>query len=246
MTRYGDHLIYACPKCGKHYYETQTISSNNFGGITYDFYTDGITLYSGSTCSVITKCEKCKNYFWLDDHIGTVPLCGMRSPRRELLKLVNVPEAHLSNWEKNEKELKWEYAEAVNYGLKLHELKRILKGELSQPQEKYVRKEIWYKFNDRLRKGKEIFLNEKEELFWIKNTEALIKLMDSLILVKAELYRNLGDFKKCSEILNTIDEKLYKRHHLYEYSTYKQIIKECKKKNRWLAKVELKEPEQVE
>ena len=58
MTQYGDHLIYTCPKCGKHYYGTQTISTNNFGGITYDFYTDGDTAWAKEDKKVIYAMKK--------------------------------------------------------------------------------------------------------------------------------------------------------------------------------------------
>ncbi|MFW5759169.1 MAG: hypothetical protein ACOCYO_10850 [Bacteroidota bacterium] len=105
-----------------------------------------------------------------------------------------------------------------------------------QKKELYLRKSHWHEINYRIISQKEVFHSKKEELFWEENLKHLLKLLNPKITedccLIAEIHRNLGNFQKSLDTLNTI--------HGEKYSLFKEILtNECKKENRWV--VELKE-----
>jgi hypothetical protein len=111
-----------------------------------------------------------------------------------------------------------EYIEAIN-----------LKVYRNNKEECYLRKRLWWAFNDRIREGKEIFLNEKDKETYETNCTKLIELLDKNtedgILMCAELYRNIGNYIECINILETMDKK--------DYPVLKdKIKKECHDNNK--------------
>ena len=67
--------------------------------------------------------------------------------------------------------------------------------------------------NDRFRKGKTLFKNEHEEIQWLENVHGLLRMFDaedvSHRIIKAELYRNMGQFDKCKEVLSSITDSKF-------------------------------------
>jgi len=65
-------------------------------------------------------------------------------------------------------------------------------------EEKTIRLEIWWAYNDRKRNN--------DELRWKENCLALLKLLDysdiNQRIMVAEINRNLGDFEKCISIIS--------------------------------------------
>lgn len=96
-----------------------------------------------------------------------------------------------------------------------------------------VRHAILWLFNDRVRNGKnytesELFKSKTDKALWTKNNLRLIDILDDSNnkerLLKAELYRNLGEFDKCLQIIH---DKSFEGHG----SLKMQYRLECKVKN---------------
>jgi len=93
----------------------------------------------------------------------------------------------------------------------------------------YIRLNILLGYNDRIWDNKPLFQSKEDQLKWKYNIDQLILLIETLYsdmnkLLVAELHRNIGEFDKCTELLNNItDERL---HWLTD-----TIRKECINKN---------------
>jgi len=97
-------------------------------------------------------------------------------------------------------------------------------------EELYLRKMIWWKYNDRMRSGKQIFDNSEDEVQWTENCRVLIQLLDdnnaNHQIMKSELHRNLADFEQCVGMIDTLMKK--------ELQWMKEkLMDECEKRNRW-------------
>ena len=137
----------------------------------------------------ISKCPKCKTIFWLDK----AREIGERDP-----------------WDSNE-DLQWKDVKRANF-LTIQEYHTSIENKIfkSKDEELFLRFRLWWSFNDRVRKGKPLFKNEHEESIWLGNVHGLMKLFDAENIehqiMTAELYRNMGEFKKCKELLSTISD----------------------------------------
>ncbi|MDD3876647.1 MAG: hypothetical protein PHT69_08505 [Bacteroidales bacterium] len=101
-------------------------------------------------------------------------------------------------------------------------------------EEFFIRINIWWSYNDRLRANRNMFIDDNDKLDWLNNTKKFIDLLNpnnsSHKMMRAELHRNLGNFDKSLEILNTI--------HLKKYDKLKKaMINECYNKNNLLFKL---------
>ena len=100
-------------------------------------------------------------------------------------------------------------------------------------KEKIVRQRIWGTFNDRIREGKEIFVQEMDEVLWKQNCQRLIELFDitdiNQKIMKAELHRNLEDFDNCMELINSLDKN-------FDWIVEK-FKTECENRNKLLIKL---------
>ncbi|HHU97874.1 MAG TPA: hypothetical protein GXX67_11530 [Petrimonas sp.] len=99
-------------------------------------------------------------------------------------------------------------------------------------EEFLIRLDIWMSYNDRIREGKEIFVDEDYELKWAENCYKLIELALPFVpenkLMIAELNRNLGKFEECIyHLLNEIitQDLLWIK---------EKLITECYCENRWV------------
>jgi hypothetical protein len=112
----------------------------------------------------------------------------------------------------------------------VHDLFRFLEWDTVKndiEKEKYVRTNIWWTFNNRIRTSKGNILSyqysqklgnilsskHSEVKLWKKNCLRLIELLDKTEInqkiMAAELYRNLGNFKNCIELLTSIKDNNY-------------------------------------
>jgi len=214
---FGFPTIYFCPSCGKKMlmenYTSYTVSSS-------EYFSDGSVKESGICCAhfspELSKCPHCKTLFFRGSAkyeetsfmTNTSKIKHIMEPGRD-----DLIDAVKSNIAKDWKE------------------------------EKAIREMLWYDFNIYTRKGYYI-LSGDELKIWQDNCAALLPLAkktlkeiqskkknedyrnsdaeDCLFMI-AELYRNLGKFDKCMEILDEFGGK---------WSWLKkQFAWECKAKN---------------
>ncbi len=154
----------------------------------------------------LTKCKKCNTIVWLS-------------------KLKDV-EVYKWSYTDGQKVDKAEFLEIDDYYKALNDgIAENLKDEL------FIRQRIWWAYNDRIRNGSNIFIDENDELRWKENCNKLILLLDQSDLNQnimiAELHRNLGDFDACIDIVRKINK--------VDMIWLKEIfIIECERKNRWV------------
>jgi hypothetical protein len=140
----------------------------------------------------LTKCKKCDTILWLSEmkEIGTY-----------------------DSWDE-ECNPKWENADRAEF-LNIADLFRSLELDTvknDKEKEKVVRHRIWWTYNNRIRAGKELFIQDNDEVLWRQNCQRLIELFDTTDInekiMTAELYRNLGEFDVCLKLINSLDSNL--------------------------------------
>ncbi|MDR1183108.1 MAG: hypothetical protein LBL13_14160 [Bacteroidales bacterium] len=138
----------------------------------------------------LTKCKKCNNIFWISDlkPIGEYGHRGNNNIEKSL----------------------WETAESVIF-LDINDLFVALGIENDSRREKTIRIWIWWAFNDRIREtGEALSLEPSDKERWENNCRILINILDDSDfnekLMIADLYRNLGEFDNCIEIIDNIKQ----------------------------------------
>lgn len=156
----------------------------------------------------LTKCKKCNTIFWLSKlkEIGTYEWGDNIKPEWQ-----KADDAEFLEIE--------DYYNANNNGIAKNE------------EELTVRQLIWWAYNDKIREGQEIFIDESDELRWVENIQKLKTLLDesdiNQKIMIAEISRNLGDFENCISIIQSIE--------IDELNWLKEkFISECKLKNKWV------------
>ena len=73
----------------------------------------------------------------------------------------------------------------------------------------YIRKRLWWAYHDRVRIKRPLFTSSDDEEKYRNN---ILKLLALIVpddtdkkFMKAELYRNLGDFESCLQMIETIE-----------------------------------------
>lgn len=207
----GPTYIYQCPNCGNLLSNGSLGSGNTFGA----------QVFSDGKCIApmlvefpdLTKCKKCKALFWLS-------------------KLQEIGTYHLGDFPDPE----WREADKARF-LTIGEYTTALKTDIAENNEEElkIRLSLWRAYNDRLRKGQEIFRTEKDESIWSENVKQLLVLLDesdnSHRLLCAEINRNLGDFEKCVSLTQSVDDE-----HLNWIKDI--LLNECKRKNKWLVELQ--------
>jgi hypothetical protein len=126
-------------------------------------------------------------------------------------------------------------AEPVEF-LDVDDLFRVLDSNLieNKQDEKSVRIRIWRTFNDRMRDNPSYHFDEADEQRWISNIKKLIPLLnssnDGQAIMLAELHRNLSEFERCAEILDTVTDEDYS-------DDIKEIRLNCLFENRWVVQI---------
>jgi len=207
----GPDYIYQCPKCSTFLKKGSIASGNTFGAT---LYSDGKMIAPMlPKFPNLTKCTKCDTILWLSDmkEIGTCTPWGDGCNSQ------------------------WENADRVKF-LGVTDLFRFLELDIvknDKERETVVRQQIWWTFNDRVRAGKEIFVQDSDEVLWKQNCRRLIELFDTTDvnqkIMTAELHRNLGEFDICMELLNSLDKD-------FDW-LIKQFKTECDTKNTLLIKL---------
>jgi len=202
---YGPNYIYKCPNCSNLIQNRSLMSGNTFDAELYsDLRRIAPMLPEFPN---LTECEECRNIFWLS-------------------KTKRIGEY---SWGDDPNPL-WENADLAEF-LSIHNYFKALKASLAQNlnEELFIRKRIWWSYNDRLRKGGKLFRFINDEVRWKENIHRLLELLDieqvDQKIMIAELHRNLGDFERCLELINSIEDA--------EVEWLKALFqRECNKTNR--------------
>jgi hypothetical protein len=203
----GPIYVYKCPNCGNLLKKESLMSGNVIGA---KIFSDGKRIAPMlPEFPDLTKCKKCDTIFWLSKlkEIGSYDLDDKMS----------------SNWEHED------YADFLD----IEDYFKALNDNLAEnmQEELFIRKRIWRAYNDRIRNGKNLFIDENDEMKWRENCNKLLSLFDQSDLnqkiMTAELHRNLGDFDNCINLINSIDKD--------DLNWIKEkIINECTRKNKWV------------
>jgi hypothetical protein len=149
------------------------------------------------------KCPSCDALFKLSDNVRVGEIHWYRATTAE------VPE-------------EWEKAPYVEF-LTIDEYRQAIEKGLSNSGPKdgkewkedivSLRLNLWRSFNDSNRDSKsQSKLNEEDKRNYDENCRAILAAMaddidEEYLLVKAEIHRNLGEFKQCKNLLNRIKEQ---------------------------------------
>tara|TARA_R110002050_G_scaffold129124_2_gene250616 strand:- start:10427 stop:10933 length:507 start_codon:yes stop_codon:yes gene_type:complete len=160
----------------------------------------------------LTKCKKCDTQFWLS-----------KSESIETYEWITYTDPNIQHAQEADFLSIDDYLIALRDGL-----------VSSKAEELKVRQRIWWTYNDRARNGDDLFLSKNDENTWKSNAKALINLLDEAItnqsIMLAELYRNLGEFDRCIEIMKKVDDE-----NLEFVKT--RLITECARKNKALVRL---------
>lgn len=184
--KYGPNYMYECPNCGNLIQNRSLMSGNTFDA---ELYSDlrRIAPMLPEFPDII-ECKKCRNIFWLS-------------------KTKKIGEY---SWGDDPNPL-WENADLAEF-LSIHNYFKALKASLAENlnEELQIRKRIWWSFNDRLRKGAKLFRFVNDEVRWKANIDRLLELLDidqvDQKIMVADLHRNLGDFERCMELINSMED----------------------------------------
>lgn len=184
--KYGPNYIYECPKCDNLIQNRSLMSGNT---IDAELYSDLRRIAPMlPEFPNLTECKKCRNIFWLN----------------------KTKEIGEYSWGDESNPL-WENADLAEF-LSIHNYFKALIVSLAENQneELFIRKRIWWSYNDRLRKGRKLFRFINDEVRWKANIDRLLELLDieqvDHKIMIAELHRNLGEFGRCLELINSIED----------------------------------------
>jgi len=157
----------------------------------------------------LTKCKKCETIFWLS----------------------KLKEIETYEWD-DQKNTEWQKADEADF-LEIEDYYNAIKNGIAENKEEEIniRRLIWWTYNDRIRKGQNIFNDEKDELRWLENIKRLKTLLDqsdiNQRIMIAEINRNLGDFENCVSVVQSIVD--------IDLNWLKEkFLNECKRKNKWV------------
>ena len=223
----GPNIIYSCPKCLNFIRKGSLSSWNTIGAIQYS---DGKTIAPMfHEFPNLIKCKKCDTILWLNEieHIGICELGKECKPewanadRAESLDIPDLFQCLELGDIKNDKEKElfvrqsiwWTFNDRIR---KYVFYTYLLEGGFSEDYLEYTYcltnrelSAISQLMKDGLfKEGKEIFIQESDEFLWKHNCQRLIELLDkeniNQRIMTAELYRNLGEFDTCLELINSL------------------------------------------
>jgi hypothetical protein len=203
----GPNYVYQCQSCG-HVLTVESLRSGNTFGAK--LFSDGKSIAPMlPEYPNLTKCKKCHSIFWLNKlkEIGTYRPGDQRNsefPDADKAEFLNIDD----------------YYNAINTGF-----------AENYEEERYIRQQIWWAYNDRIRNGQMMFNNEADQLRWKDNAKKLMDLFDhsdiNQKIMIAEINRNLGAFENCMIIIQSIETD--------ELNWLKEkYLIECKRKNKWV------------
>lgn len=199
--------IYQCPNCDNRISRESLSSGNTIGAQSYS---DGKMIAPMlPEIPSITICSKCNNIFWIDKAKVVAEIGPFRPFRTQSEENLNAEEARFLTID--------EYLMSID--------KKVFS---KRKEEKYLRISLWQAYNDRVRDGKDLFKTETEKSNWLMNVNRLLELLNyenlNERIMIAELNRNLGNFEKCLEVIDSIESTDLER-------LKTQFKNECLKKN---------------
>ena len=207
----GPTLVYKCPKCGNFSIRDSLCSGNTFGA---KIYSDGKRIAPMlPEFPSIVKCKNCKTFFWLKGEIYVGEYDDYNHEMKEEWQGADYANFLSAN----------EYNEAIN--LKMYD---------NESEQIFLRMRLWWTINDKIRDKDDICIVDEDKIIYEQNCMKLLELLDKNEmdgkLICAELFRNLGKFSECKNILETVtDEK---------YIWIRKIMEEeCEKNNRNVIKI---------
>jgi hypothetical protein len=200
----GPVYIYKCPHCENLLTRESLMSGNTFGAT---LYSDGRQIAPMlPEYPELTRCKRCNSFLWLS-------------------RLKEIGIYHLG--EKVKKQ--WQNADAAEF-LGIEDYFQVIAVGMAKNSEDelYIRQRIWWLSNDRFRYEQTESDGDDDPRQEV-NLNRLLQLLDpqdiNQLMMKAELYRNLGEFEKCLQIIESIDND--------DLQWIKEkFISECKRKNR--------------
>ena len=225
----GPIIVFSCPSCSERQKKNSLNSGNTFGA----------ALYSDGECVApmlpsfpfFVKCPKCNVFFTATNIVGEYnPYDSyLDSNRNELMfdnvEVKDIPFAEFLTID--------EYKQAISEGL-----------QYSNEEEKTEEKDdirtmrilMWRVYNDFVRDGKEQYIRNNKDQAYENNCQEILSALqeeseDGYRMMRAELYRNLGDFDMSLAELEKIEEPDKFRRHI------PAIRKEIEKKNRLTVRV---------
>ncbi len=203
----GPYSVYKCPNCGNFLTKGSLTSGNTFDS---KIFSDGKRIAPMlPEFPELTKCKKCDSIFWLSKlkKIGTYEWDDNKSSNRHNADNTDFLDIEDCFRALNEKK----YENII--------------------EERFIRKSIFWSYNDRKRNGRNQFKDENDEIRWRENCIELLSLLDQSDLNQkimiAEIHRNLGDFENCIVIIQSIDDN--NLNWLKE-----KFLNECNRKNKWV------------
>ena len=208
---FGPDYIYQCSECNRLHYKFNLLSGNDSG---MELYSDTKSITPMSPESpLISKCSNCGSIMWI----------------------YKLPLINSNKWIELHGKTDWTDLKLIDF-ISFSDCLQIIDQKLyeSDDEEIFVRKYLLWSFNDRVRKGTDLFVDSNDEDVWRGNINRLIELLDfenpdNRILL-TELYRNIGEFGKAKEVLSSIVKS--------PYSWLKKYYrKEIKNKNKTMFKL---------
>jgi hypothetical protein len=173
----GPTIIISCPHCGQFAKKRTLISGNTIGS---QLWSDGkkISPMLPEFPSLVL-CKKCDRFFW-------------------------VKEAKTVEEVNDHRELDTKYGD-IDF-VEFPSFRQYFKALETITAEKYIRLKIWWSYNDYFRESHENEITLEMMNLNTKNLIALLKILDEAddndLLMKAEIFRQLGWFDESRELLN--------------------------------------------
>ena len=205
----GPKYVYECPQCASLFQRVSVISGNSFGA---DIYSDGSMEKAclGNYPS-FTSCRQCGHLFWVDEakvvgamSFDDVPF-HVEGEDPESLKgyIRRKREKYAAEWYDSPRA---EYLTLDNYYFAINN-----KLYRTDKEEKYLRKLAWWLENFQEKSGVAAKRSSVEIQRRVRNMRRLAQLLDESDpyfmqgLMKADIYRQLGEFDNCLLILNRLN-----------------------------------------
>lgn len=205
----GPRYVYECPNCASLFQRGSVISGNSFGA---DIYSDGsmdkasLGNYPSFTC-----CRQCGHLFWVDvaKVVGAMSFDDVpmhvegEDPESVKGYFRRKREKYAAEWYDSPRA---EYLTLDNYYFAIHN-----KLYRTDKEEKYLRKLAWWMENFRDKSGVAAKRSSVELQRKVRNMRRLAQLLDESDsyfmqgLMKADIYRQLGEFDNCLLILNRLN-----------------------------------------
>ena len=199
---FGDPIIYYCPSCSK---PMKMTTYRSYSVFRSDVYSDGLTTGGPLFIPDLAKCPDCKVLFFRHNVKNKK---NMEYRKAAKIKDIKIPKrADLINAQKQGVAKNWK-------------------------EELQLLEDLWRDLNDDLRHGNNN-LKDKEFQYWNEICAALLPLAekhykemcrqslrlkknskkyddkdrDNCLIMTAEINRNLSDFDKCEELINTLNSQ---------------------------------------